>query len=230
MSPDPGSPSPGADHPHTRKSALADDVYRLVREELLARRTPPGERINVDALARDLHMSTTPVRDALLRLETDGLVRKVPNRGFLASPLLDTRTIAEIYDFRMMLEPILVGRAARRGDAAFADALKAQCDPDAIEEVLSTPENEAAVGRGDIQFHTSIAAHAGNPVATEALTAAFERSITYSLGYSHTAVRTAWEEHRVIASAIIEGDPDKAADAMRNHLRNGLQRFQEAIS
>lgn len=219
-----------ADHVQPRRPALADDVYRIVREALLARRTHPGERINIEALARDLHMSTTPVRGALNRLAIEGLVRRVPNRGFVAASPLDLRAIAGIYDFRLMLEPGLAGRAARRASATGGGALISMCDADGLDGLIGPHWNDDALAAQDITFHSTIAQMAGNDLATEALATAFGRGVTFSLGYSHAAVRSAWEEHRLIAEAIAAHDADRAADAMRAHLRNALQRFEEAIA
>jgi DNA-binding GntR family transcriptional regulator len=63
---------------------LADDVYATVRQSLLDQRIAPGSRINLDALARELHVSHTPVRHALARLDSEGLVRREPFRGYRA--------------------------------------------------------------------------------------------------------------------------------------------------
>jgi DNA-binding GntR family transcriptional regulator len=166
----------------------------------------------------------------LNRLATEGLVRRVPNRGYVAASPLDLRAIAGIYDFRLMLEPGLARRAARRADATGGARLISLCDADALEGLLAPRWNDNSIAAQDITFHSTIAQMAGNDLATEALAMAFGRGITFSLGYSHAAMRTAWEEHRLIAEAIAARDADTAADAMRTHLRTALQRFEEAIA
>ncbi len=64
------------------RTVLSDETYSRIREMLLTHEIAPGERINIDALARDLDVSQTPVREALARLESDDLVIKEPLRGY----------------------------------------------------------------------------------------------------------------------------------------------------
>ena len=71
-----------------RRNVLADDVYELVKAMVMDHVIRPGARVSIDGLARELAVSPTPVREALARLESDGLVLKEPLKGYRATPLL----------------------------------------------------------------------------------------------------------------------------------------------
>lgn len=216
-------------HLEERAALLTDDVYATLRAMLQQRELPPGARINLEALARRLSCSNTPVRRALERLETEGLVTKEPFRGFIASPLLDARVIAEIYDTRMLLEPVFAARAAQRGIERTSRALASLCDPAAIDALLVGPQ-EHELQRRDVAFHLTIAEQAGNAVSVETLRTVLARGIPYSLYSSNELARLAWDEHRAIVTSVEAGDPGGAAEAMRTHLRHGLQSYRDAIA
>lgn len=213
-----------------RRNVLADDVYDILRDGLITRRIAPGSRLNLDQLARELHVSNTPVRQALARLESEGLVTKEAYRGFAASRLLDSRTIIELYEYRLMVEPPTAARAAqRRTDEGAAD-LEEMCDSKTVKKLLKAPPAESELPQRDVGFHLCIARHAMNRVVVENLDQTLTRMQLYS-GYSQSgAPAEAWEEHRLIAEAIRAKNPDEAAQAMRAHLTAGLARIRAAFS
>src|SRR5438046_10671229 len=89
------SPSRPAGTRLPQRQVLADDVYEAVKALVMDHVIAPGARVSIDGLARELGVSQTPIREALARLEPDGLVTKAPLRGDSASPLL---TSAEVSD------------------------------------------------------------------------------------------------------------------------------------
>src|SRR5919202_2566625 len=106
-----------------RRLTLTDDVYEAVKSLIMDHRLAPGERVTIDALARQLEVSPTPVREALARLEADGLVRKRPLAGYTATPLLTRAEFEELFEMRMLLEPAAARRAAGAGLSAAETAL-----------------------------------------------------------------------------------------------------------
>jgi DNA-binding GntR family transcriptional regulator len=212
-----------------RRNVLADDVYDILRDGLISRRIEPGSRLNLDLLARELHVSNTPVRQALARLESEGLVTKEAYRGFAASRLLDSRTIVELYEYRLMVEPPTAARAAqRRSDEGAAD-LEEMCDPKTVKKLLKAPPADSELPQRDVDFHLCIARQATNSVVVENLDQTLTRMVLYS-GYGQSgAPAEAWEEHVLIARAIRAADPDAAALAMRQHLTAGLGRIRQAF-
>ena len=97
--------------PRLRRSTLGEDVYETLTALVMQHTLAPGDRLNIDALARELEVSPTPVREALARLESDGLVRKRPLAGYTATPLLTRQEFEELFDMRLVLEPATARRA-----------------------------------------------------------------------------------------------------------------------
>ncbi|MCX5317019.1 GntR family transcriptional regulator [Streptomyces sp. NBC_00154] len=215
--------------PRPQRSVLADEVYEILREGLMSQRIAPGSRLNLDKLARELHVSNTPVRQALARLEADGLVAKEPYRGFTASQLLDSRTIAELYDYRLLIEPPTAARAARHQHAAAVAELESLCDGNEITRLITTAPDDDDLAQRDVDFHCSIARQAGNGVVVNNLAQTLLHMRRYTVYGLHGAGEQAWLEHRAIMAAIAAGDPEAASTAMREHLVCGLDRMKTAL-
>ncbi|MFJ8044157.1 GntR family transcriptional regulator [Kitasatospora sp. NPDC096147] len=215
---DPNGPSSGRATPP--QSVLAAYVYGTLRADLLDGRIAPGERLNLDALARRLHVSNTPVRQALAALTAEGLTDRLPNRGYRASPLLDARSIEELYEYRLLVEPPTAAAAALRPGPHRSTELPALADPAA---------KAGDPARRDVAFHLALARGAGNRVTASALAQVLGRACDYQLYTDPAALARTAEEHRLIAVAVITGEPDAARAAMRAHLSSALARLRRAV-
>ncbi len=89
----------------SRPNSLADDVYDAIFAQLMALKIPPGSRITVDNLVKEFNVSHTPIREALGRLEGEGLVLKTHLVGYHAAPQITRRRFDELYELRLLLEP-----------------------------------------------------------------------------------------------------------------------------
>src|SRR3954447_4797766 len=101
-------PPPRGDGPVVRsriqpRPALADEVYEAVKALVMDHVIAPGARVYIDGLARQLGVSQTPIREALARLESDGLVTKEPLRGYSATPLLTRSEVDDLFQFRLLV-------------------------------------------------------------------------------------------------------------------------------
>ena len=101
----------GADAP--RRTVLADEIYEILKSKLMDNVVEPGSRLSIDGLARDFGCSPTPIREALARLESDGLVAKRAHYGYTAALLIDARSFAELFRMRLLLEPACASWAAQ---------------------------------------------------------------------------------------------------------------------
>ena len=91
-------------NPTWRRTSLAAIAYEVILEAIVDRDLAPGSRVNMDALATWLDMSNTPIREALARLTTTGLVQQISNRGFIVSPVLSVAEYHHLFDVRCLLE------------------------------------------------------------------------------------------------------------------------------
>ena len=100
-----------------RRQVLRAEVEELILQRLLEARWPPGARLSIDGLARDLEVSPTPVREAMVSLERSGLVEYVALRGYVVAPMLDAEQMTELLDARRVVETAALGRAFEDVDA-----------------------------------------------------------------------------------------------------------------
>lgn len=207
-----------------QRSILAQDVYEIIRSDLLTGRIEPGSRMNLDHLARSLHVSNTPVRQALAQLESEGLVSKEAYKGFAASTILDTRAVYEMYEFRLMVEPPTAARAARHANADSLEAFDKTCDASRINSLLES-RDARELGRLDIEFHGQIARLAGNELVYDTLLLNLERLHLFASYMRKDAGAHAWDQHRVILDALKRGKSADAAEAMRLHLHDAFDRM-----
>jgi len=104
---------------------LPEQVYELLKEQIIDRVYGPGDKLNIDAIAREMKVSSTPVREALARLVAEGLVAAVPYVGFAVSPMPTRKYYEDLYTFRNLLEPWAAAEAARWRPSDVIDEIKA---------------------------------------------------------------------------------------------------------
>ncbi len=107
--------APNGSEPSLRRAngRLADEVYDALMGQLMSLRIVPGTRVTIDALARELGVSQTPIRDALNRMEADGLLVRVPHAGYRIPPQITRARFEDMLEIRLLLEPVAARRAAQ---------------------------------------------------------------------------------------------------------------------
>ena len=206
-----------------RRNTLADDIYESVRTLVMDHVVAPGERINIDALARQLQVSPTPVREALARLEADGLVTKRPLAGYTATALLTRAEFDELFEMRLILECAAAERAAGRvasGQIPDADlaVLRAQADlPDPVPGAHGFA-GIAAFTAQDARFHHLLTERAGNRMLQEAVVRLRSHLHLFRLHFPTAHHGPSATEHHGVVDAVVAGDPDAARAGMRAHL------------
>lgn len=215
-----------------QRTLLADELYRALRASLLAEEIEPGAKLNLDELARRLHVSNTPVRQALARLESDGLVVNEPYRGFFAAPPIDIDRMEEVYDLRLLIEPAAASRTASLQPGIAAQRLLPLCDTAELElEAETRPDaHHDAEANLDGNFHFAIAEASGSQLLYETVVSTLRRMSGYPIQRVRSASVQAWIEHRHIAEAIAGGDADEAEAAMRAHLTCSVARYRKIDS
>lgn len=209
--------------------STTNDVYFTVRSWLVDGRIAPGEKINIDRLARTLGVSATPVREAVGRLEGDNLVVVTPGRGATATPLLTFHQFRQLYEFRLLVEPWAARAVSVDRLANPSVALRAELDRFEAEMVDGTVSRELTIAH-DASFHELIVDATGNGVVLHAYKQTHYHLHIYRLDYTgNNAVHTV-EEHRAIMESIAGCDPEAAAAAAAEHLRKSFARSAEQFS
>jgi DNA-binding GntR family transcriptional regulator len=207
-------------------------VYEAVKGLIMDRHLEPGAKINMDALARELEVSPTPVREALARLEADGLVTKRALSGYTAAPLLDAAGLAELFELRQLLEPAAARWAAEALDKPGAAALVAMV-ADVRRAVRSSPGEDYQAYRllieHDAHFHEAIAAATGRQLLVQTMRRLHPHVQIYRLFYRQHLGRETISEHAAIARCLQRGDADGAGQAMALHLQKAHARFVSGV-
>ena len=198
-----------------RNSSRGEAVYQAVRAAIQEGELEPGERIREASIAEQLGDSRTPVREALQRLITEGLLTNARTRGVMVTDL-DKHQVLELYALREVLEGAAAGFAASRATDTDLAVLRDIVD----EEVLhaQSPEQLAALNR---HFHRAIYAAAHHQylmVSVNALADALNllRGTTFS---APNRPATSHDEHIQILTAIEQRDAEAAERIARLHIR-----------
>ena len=211
-----------------RRQPLVDDVHDVLVDMLMNHAFEPGARLNIEALARALGVSPTPIREALARMEAAGLVVKEPRRSYTVAPLISLEELRALIDFRLIVEPPAAAAAARNATTEQTTALRTFA--------LSggAGDHDATANRLDMiydaTFHDRIAELSGNPWLRDSLERLRSHLHMYRL-YHHAQQAAATKpEHLAIAKAIARRDPDAAAEAMRAHLTTAMTRIDDVFA
>ena len=213
----------------TESGATVAKVYAALRMPILDGELPPGTRINIDAVARRLGVSQTPVREALQRLEGDALLVYTPGKGYRTTEMLDLAGLRSVFEFRLLIEPW----AAR---SAAADRLTNPADR--LDEELTAFELAASAKKDvrqqlllhDTRFHDIVLAATENEVVRQAYTQVHCHLHVFRLYQVDEDGLITIEEHRKIWEAIRACDADAAEHEMLGHIKNSYARSAQAFS
>jgi DNA-binding GntR family transcriptional regulator len=232
--PDPGpgtmkTTAPATDgNQHSRKikrsQGIVDEVFELIRADIMSLRIPPDTRISIDELARKLGVSQTPIREALSRLEATGLVTKRHFVGYCCAPQINRRQLDELYELRLLLEPFAARCAAERmTDAQLAAVTR-------LAKAMEPGDSRRSYDRfavQDSELHDLIAEGSGNPLVREALARLHTHLHIFRLRFHSTVTREASTEHAALINALTHRRPAEAEAAMRAHIEKSYQRLQD---
>ncbi|MDA0240232.1 MAG: GntR family transcriptional regulator [Proteobacteria bacterium] len=209
-----------------KSGLIRENIYRQIRADILACDLMPGSHIHENVLAERYEVSKSPVRDALLKLEEQGLVDVIPRKGYRVRPV-SANDAKELYEMRLLLE-----RACVRGaiESASDETLKA-LDRFRGDDDSKTLADWVGYNR---EFHGAIAAAAGNArlaKATEDVLDQFDRLTFMGVasfmigGYSETFD----DEHCAIIDAIQARDKGRASSLAAAHIKSARRRVLAAL-
>jgi len=200
-----------------RRRGASGIAHAWLREEILSGRLRPGQALSENEIAQRLGVSRTPVREAIIRLESEGLLSVRPQVGTTVAPI-DVDAVADGQFLRESIECRTVAIAARRVSAADARELRALLAEQA--RVAALGDHPAFVPLDD-QLHRQLVAMAGRPRiwrAIEDVKAQLDRVRFLSLE-DPSWLATIYRQHEDIVRHVLAGNAEGAAAAMSRHLR-----------
>lgn len=215
-------------------SSLTNELAFRIQEDILRGVLPPGTRLFQEQLSERYGVSRTPLREAIHRLEAQGLVTKLPNRGVVVRQLSEVE-LCEIYAVRAELEGFAASLAARHGSTdalSRLDAAQASLSS-AIDELRHTGAAAAPaslndrITLGNSQFHLVVREMAGNQRlgdVVRSLEDAFPKDYVWrSLSSEAEMLALNVDEHVAIRDAIAERRPDAARALMQEHVMHAWE-------
>lgn len=200
------------------KDDYTHEAYMGIRRMFFLNEIIPGQKISYGDLAKRLGMSTTPVIQALKRLEFQGLVRHEPNRGYYTEEI-SLKEITEIYEFRELIEASLLPATIARMDRRGLKRLKKALD-NHLQAVRDIYLKERLLK--DMEFHMTLAELSGCSIQIKTLKSLFDLLYLKYRGniLFVTPMDTVDSEHIKIYEFIARGDLEKADQILRQHISN----------
>jgi DNA-binding GntR family transcriptional regulator len=203
------------------KDSMRNTAYERIKSAIIKTQYRGGQFLNVAALAKDLGMGRTPIHEAIMRLDQEGLVDLLPRKGVVvrSATLSEARDIAAI---RALNEAQCAAWAAERVDRQGIERLSAILD--AAGNAIKARDVEKALLL-DLRFHTCISDIAGNYILAGILSNLHERSHRYwYLSFSSIPhMEKVQVQHHAIFEAIRDQDPKRASRASRRHVEKFLE-------
>ena len=205
----------------TSYATKGDFVYAVVRERILRNVYLPGITLNQAELARALGTSTTPLREALRRLKTEGLVELDAHRDAKVTEL-SAEEARDLYELRRVLDPLAASLAATRRTRQDVAAMRNALTAAERTEGLIVAESIVA----HRQFHRAVYLSSHNELLSGTLEGIWDRADRYEFTRSGqqlpSAEREDWgREHRELLDAIVARDAGRAEQIMHDHIRTG---------
>lgn len=199
------------------KRTLTDKVYESLREDILTNRLPPGEALQEAGIARSLGVSRGPVREALRKLASEGLVNLEPRRGASVSSL-SREEFLDAYRVREALEVLAIQLATPRLEDADLERLTKLHD-----DMLEAAEEEGVERffRSNSEFHTLFVDRSGNLMLQDMFYPLMDQMRRYRLRSMNLrgGLMRSCEEHKAIIEAVKARDAQRAAELLRDHIR-----------
>ena len=199
-------------------------AYQSLKQGVLAGEFPPGQRLGEVRLAAELGVSRTPVREALTRLHSEGLVERLVDGGY-GPVLVDLHLIRELYEIRFALERSAIRRPDGGGPLHDHDALIAlQADWLDLESPAEDDDVDVDFVRLDEDFHERLAAASGNAALVAQLQNVNERIRIVRMQDFRTASRVAEtiDQHLTVLEPLLAGDLGEAERRLVGHFDESL--------
>jgi DNA-binding GntR family transcriptional regulator len=198
---------------------LRDQTYDIIKNMIIVREIEPGKKINEEQLAKEIRVSRTPIREALCRLENEGIVKIIPRRGAFVADLNEIN-VSEILLIREVLEGLVARIATENMDEKTLEKLKKALDK--VSTISEEDRDLVTYTRSEVDFHASLLSASNNQMLKsmmEIVNAHLQIIRLRTVVIPERAQKTVKEHHQIL-KAIEKGDANAAEELMRKHVRS----------
>ena len=201
---------------------LRDVVFNTLRQAILTGELKPGERLMEIHLADQLGVSRTPIREAIRKLELEGLVTMIPRRGAEVAQITE-KSMNDVLEVRRAVDALCVELACERITKEELQRLSEACDAFAEEAKKSEKEKDVKIlAQKDVALHDIIVQATGNQRLIQLVNNLSEQMYRYRFEYlkDFSQHEKLVEEHRIIYENIVKKNRETACEAARLHIDN----------
>lgn len=204
--------------------SLREKVLYHIRNDILKEVYKPGEALIEKKLCENLGVSRTPVREAIMQLELEGLVQSVPNKGVIIKGI-SIKDVEEIYTIRMMIEGFAAKLAAENITKEDIAELKEIVD---LQEFYTTKNDKEHLIKFDLKFHeVMLKAGKSNPlIHLQRTFYHYVQKIRVSSYKTPLRAKEALKEHKAILNAITNRDAKQAEKLTIEHIKNAAKAYK----
>ena len=197
---------------------LRDVVFKTLRQGILTGELKPGERLMEIHLANKLGVSRTPIREAIRKLELEGLVTMIPRRGAEVAQITE-KSMKDVLEVRKVLDNLSVELACERITEEEKELLQNACAD--FEDAVKTGDF-SMIARTDVAFHDIIVAATRNVRLSQMVNNLAEQMYRYRFEYIKDSSQhdRLVQEHKEICNGILSGDKKRALEAIEAHIDN----------
>lgn len=197
---------------------LRDVVFNTLRQAILTGELKPGERLMEIHLANKLGVSRTPIREAIRKLELEGLVTMIPRRGAEVAQITE-KSMNDVLEVRRALDALCVELACERITQEDTERLRLACE--AFETAVRTGDIKK-IARADVELHDIIVQATGNQRLVQLINNLSEQMYRYRFEYikDSSQHQRLIDEHRMIYESIVKKDKEAASQAAHVHIDN----------
>lgn len=207
---------------------LRDVVFNTLRQAILTGELKPGERLMEIHLANRLGVSRTPIREAIRKLELEGLVTMIPRRGAEVAQITE-KSMSDVLEVRRAVDALCVELACDRITKDELAALKKACD--SFEQAVKSKDVKK-IAQADVALHDIIVTATGNKRLVQLVNTLSEQMYRYRFEYikDFSQHEKLVEEHRIIYDSIVNKDKKTACEAAKLHIDNQEKTIMQQIA
>lgn len=197
---------------------LRDVVFNTLRQAILTGELKPGERLMEIHLANRLGVSRTPIREAIRKLELEGLVTMIPRRGAEVAQITE-KSMSDVLEVRRAMDALCAQLACERITEEALGQLKEACEQ--FEQATRTKDVKK-IAQADVELHDIILQATGNSRLIQLVNNLSEQMYRYRFEYikDFSQHERLVEEHRIIYESLVSRDREQAARAAETHIDN----------